>query len=253
MNAAERIERAGSADFQRAVPAGLAASKRIEVAEIAGAVCCVVGAEPGLMLTNRVIGLGLDEPVTAGVLDAVAAFFAAFRARHFVSGDVPGLEARGYTRGESSAVFERDVAAYEPVPSRLEVVEADARRAEEFGAVCGEASGTPPFLSEWFGAIVGRDGWHCFFAVDGETPVATGVLYAIEGGAWFGLGATLRAHRRRGAQSALLAARIDRARELGLTTLVASTSAGRARDSYRNVERAGFRLVATQPTWMSPA
>jgi GNAT superfamily N-acetyltransferase len=251
MSERERIERDGMAAFQRAAPLALAAACGIEVAEIGGAACGVVRSQPALTLTNRVTGLGLDAPVTAGVLDEVGAFFGA--ARYVVSGNVPDLEARGFARGTDSAVFERGVAAYEHASNGLEVVEAGVDAGGAFGELCGEASGTPPFLSEWFGAIVGRDGWHCFFAVDAGTPVATAALYAAGDGGWLGFAATLPSHRQRGAQNALLAARIDRARELGLTMLVASTSAGGSGDSYRNIKRAGFHLVRLQPSWVSPA
>jgi GNAT superfamily N-acetyltransferase len=250
MSAGERIERDGMAAFQRAAPPRLAAACGVELAEIGGAACSVVRSQPSLTLTNRVTGLGLDEPVTAAVLDAVGAFFGA--ARHVIAGDVPDLEARGFARGDDSAVFERGVAAYEHASNGLDVVEAGRDAGRMFGELCGEASGTPAFLSEWFGAIVGRDGWHCFFAVDAGTPVATGALYAARGGGWLGFGATLAPHRRRGAQNALLAARIDRARELGLALLVASTTAGGSGDSYRNIERAGFRLARLQQSWVSP-
>jgi GNAT superfamily N-acetyltransferase len=67
---------------------------------------------------------------------------------------------------------------------------------------------------------------------------------------------TLPEHRRHGVQNALFAARIARARELGLTTLVTSTAerlAGRTNFSYRNIERAGFQLVYVRPNWISPA
>jgi GNAT superfamily N-acetyltransferase len=251
MSVGERIDRDGMAAFQRAAPSALAAACRIEVAEIGGAACGVVRSQPALTLTNRVPGLGLDAPVTAGVLDEVGAFFGA--ARYVVSGNVPDLEARGFARGTDSAVFERGVAAYEHASNGLEVVEAGVDTGTAFGELCGEASGTPPFLSDWFGAIVGRDGWHCFFAVDAGTPVATAAFYAADDGGWLGFGATLVQHRRRGAQNALLAARIDRARELGLTMLVASTTAGGSGDSYRNIERAGFRLARLRQSWVSPA
>lgn len=58
--------------------------------------------------------------------------------------------------------------------------------------------------------------------------------------------------RAQGAQSALLAARIRRARELGCELVVTET--GERRDdrpsnSYRNILRAGFSEVAVTANW----
>lgn len=251
----ERIVRAGLTDFQRAAPRALAAEWRIDMLEVAGAVCTVVGAEPELTLANRVVGLGLDEPATDGVLDTVEAFFDRYGARFMVCGDVPGLERRGYSRTDAWTIFERGVDQFEPPPSELGIVQAGAERGGEFGAVCAAGSKTPSFLSDWFGALVGRAGWHCFLGLEGEQAVATGALYAEGEAGWLGFAATLPEHRRRGAQNALLAARIGRARELGLATLVTSTAErlDRPNASYRNIERAGFRLAYIRPNWLSPA
>jgi len=128
----ERIERDGLTDFQRAAPRTLAAAWRIDVLEFAGAVCTVVGSAPQLTLANRVIGLGLGEPATDNVLEAIEAFFGRHRAG--------------------------------------------------FMAVCAAGSESPGFLAGWFGALVGRAGWHCFLARTGEHAVATGVVHRWRGG-----------------------------------------------------------------------
>jgi GNAT superfamily N-acetyltransferase len=252
----ERIERDAVADFQRAAPAAFATAQGVEQLEIAGAVCTVFGAAPNLTLANRVVGLGLDEPATDEVFDTVEEFFGRRGARFMVAGDVPGLERRGYTRGAAWAIFERRSEPYEVRSGSHAVVEAGADRREEFGRVCVTGSGLPGFLGEWFGAAAGREGWHCFLAVDGDVPVGTGALYAEGGAGWLGFGATLAEHRGRGGQSAILAARIARAHELGLSRLVTSTGelvADRPSTSYRNIERAGFELAYVRPNWLSPA
>jgi GNAT superfamily N-acetyltransferase len=249
------VEFAALTDFQRAAPAALAAEQRIEVLELAGAVCSVVGSEPTLTLVNRVVGLGLYEPADDRIIDAVEAFFSRPRARFMVIGDVAGLEGRGYSLGDAWAIFERGAEPYAPPPSQVDILEIGADRAQEFGAVCGAGSETPTFLSKWFAALAGRNRWHCFVALDGEATVATGALYAEGNAGYLGFAATLPEYRGRGAQNALLAARIERAQELGLTTLAASAAVrpGGPSGSYRNIERAGFRLVRVRANWLSSA
>ena len=70
--------------------------------------------------------------------------------------------------------------------------------------------------------------------------------------AWLGIAATVPGFRRRGAQTALLAARIRRASELGCTLLVTETGEavdGRPAGSYRNILRAGFEPRYLRPNY----
>lgn len=76
---------------------------------------------------------------------------------------------------------------------------------------------------------------------------------ATSGGS--GFGATRPQYRGRGAQGAILAARIERARELGLRRLATETGAPRddgTGPSYRNILRAGFREIEVRPNLASP-
>ena len=61
--------------------------------------------------------------------------------------------------------------------------------------------------------------------------------------AYLGFAGTLSEHRGKGGQAALFAARIERARARGCTTLVTETGEqipDRPSGSYRNILRAGF-------------
>ena len=76
------------------------------------------------------------------------------------------------------------------------------------------------------------------------------------GAAYLGFAATLPEHRGKGAQGALIAARIQRAGELGCATIVTET--GERRDdgpgnSYRNILRFGFEERCVVPNWLRPA
>jgi GNAT superfamily N-acetyltransferase len=112
-----------------------------------------------------------------------------------------------------------------PVATDLRVAETGPSRARAFGAIAAEAFGLPPEVAPWFAGLPGRPGWSCLVALDGDEPVAAGALYAAGGAGWLALGATRPAHRGRGAQPALIAARIRRAAELGCRLVVAETGA----------------------------
>ena len=77
-----------------------------------------------------------------------------------------------------------------------------------------------------------------------------------EGGGYLGYAGTAPEHRGKGAQSALLAARIRRARELGCDAVFTETGEqlpDRPSASYRNILRAGFEELYVVPNWLSPA
>ena len=62
-------------------------------------------------------------------------------------------------------------------------------------------------------------------------------------------------HRGRGAQSAILAARVERARERGLRVLITETGVprdGRPGASYRNIVKSGFEPTYVRPNYASP-
>ena len=80
-----------------------------------------------------------------------------------------------------------------------------------------------------------------------------GAALRVSGGVgWLGIGATRPEHRGRGAQSALLAARIAAglARGVeGFTTETGRPLPGEAGPSFANIKRAGFRIAYDRPNW----
>jgi GNAT superfamily N-acetyltransferase len=110
-------------------------------------------------------------------------------------------------------------------------------------------------MASWAGRLVGRSGWSCVMAFDGAAPVATGALFVSGDYAWLGFDATLPSHRRRGAQSALLARRLQEAAARGARLATLETGArlpGRPDNSYRNILRAGFAEAYLRQNLMSP-
>ena len=95
-----------------------------------------------------------------------------------------------------------------------------------------------------------------WLALDGDDPAAAAGIFMADGAGYLGFAATLPGHRGKGAQSALLAARISHAREHGCDVVVTET--GERRDdrpsnSYRNILRAGFEEVSVTANWLRPA
>jgi GNAT superfamily N-acetyltransferase len=126
----------------------------------------------------------------------------------------------------------------DPLPFRTNLVVREARGSDLAAA---HAAVGDMMWSEYERSF-GNDGFTHFMAFDGTRPVAIGVLAAFEGLGYLTLATTAEADRKRGAQSALIAARIAKARDLGCTVLAVETLTMLG-PSLRNLERVGFRVA----------
>jgi len=243
VNELERIEALAYRQVNESADGG-------EVADVRGGVCLAIPAVRSPEV-NRVAGVTDDLD-----LDAVAAFFAAHGVPYMVSVP-PGLDRlegnlreRGYAPGYAWMKFERDTSP--PAETATDLRFEETADAAAFGLVGGETFAGSAEHAGFFENLVGLPGWHCFVGWDGDEPAAAGALFVDGDVGWVGIGATRERFRRRGAQSAILSARIAKARGLGLRLLVTETGErqpDRPAGSYRNILRAGFREAYLRANW----
>lgn len=148
------------------------------------------------------------------------------------------LEARGLSRVPyvRYPTLLRDGDAQMPFHTDLDIRE--VTRAEILAA--RDALGE----SLWPGYLrsAGKPGFYHYMAFDGARPVATAALAVLDDMAYLLSAATSEADRKRGAQQALIAARLARAKQLGCAVQVSETL-NILEHSLRNLQRAGFREV----------
>jgi hypothetical protein len=247
MRATEYAELAAMADLFSVAPPELDA----RLGRSGEAIAIRVAVLPQVVEVNRILGLSslreLDELEDLYEGDGVVVSLDP------EAGLDEALSARGYEPGYPWHKFERGL---EPLEARTELSIEDARSPRDFGLTVAGGFGLPEPAADWLALAAGRDGWHCFVGYDGAEPVTAGALFAAGESGWFGLGATLPAARGRGGQGGLFAARIARARELGLKTLVTETGAprdGAPGPSYRNMLGAGFEVVYERPNYVRQA
>jgi GNAT superfamily N-acetyltransferase len=261
MDRAEQVELAAWAEVWAAAPSELARRHGIEATTIAGALCTSVGAQASTML-NRVVGLGLDQPATDDDLDAIGAFFARQRQPFYVSlnrkaqpSDLPArLADRGFTDGYAWMKFTRGAKPAPTAETSLRTEQIDAERGPDFGDVVAAAYELEPFTADWL-AHLPATRWRCYVACDGDEPAGAAALYVHDGTGYLCFAATRHEHRRKGAQSALLAARIAEAASAGCTMLVTETGERiplKPSNSYRNILRFGFAEAYLRPNYLSP-
>jgi GNAT superfamily N-acetyltransferase len=233
----------------------------LPVLRVAGATCYATPALPESTMLNRVVGLGVDGPVSAAVLDEIDAFFREARVRYGVSvapQAPPELAAqlreRGFTDGYAWMKFRRGVDDPPVVETSLRIDE--VTDAADVAAVVAAAYGMPLSAGTAFDGLGRDEAWHLLLARDGTVPVGAGALFVLAGTGWLGAAGTVPEHRGKGAQGALLAARIALARELGLDVLTTETGAQRddgPNVSYRNILRAGFEEAYVRSNLLSPS
>lgn len=246
MNDLERIEAAAMRDAVRA------GGGRAE--HVGGAVCL---AHPQVPITEMNRALPLGESID---LDAITRWYAELGTPYVVQvtperGDLAAeLEHRGFTPGYAWMKFERGREPAAAHDTSLTIAETGDQAA--FGLTVAEGFGIPAATAAIPSAVVGLPGWTCFVAWDGDEPAAAAAVFVDGAAAWLGIAATRPAFRGRGAQNALIAARIEAGRADGVTTFVTETGErlpDRPAGSYRNVLRGGFREAYLRANWIAPA
>lgn len=212
----------------------------------------------------KVIGLGMEQPATAArVRDILAWYHDAGYADIWFQpspaarpdGLLALLEGCGIRPiARTWGKFVHKAGAPPDTRTDLRICEIGADAAGDFASCAVDGFELPDFLSPWVGALPGRAGWRCYVAYDGTTPAACGALFRSGDAGFFGFDATRPAFRRRGAQGALMARRIADAGAAGIRTLTCETGVDESGPgpSWRNITRAGFRLLYVRPN-CSPA
>ena len=216
--------------------------------DVRGGVC--IRSPLAFLMVYRVVCVSPDLD-----LDAVGD---AFENRHLVCVPpwVDSLDAelseRGYRRADTWVKLARDAEPPAPVSTTLRVER--TTDGAVFGALAAEGFGVPPEAFGRFAALE-RPGFAGFIAWAGDEPAAGGAVLVDGDRAWFGVASTRPAFRGRGAQQAVIAARIEHARNAGALTLSVETGApgDEPGPSYRNLVRAGFADAYLRQNWHSPA
>lgn len=225
--------------------------------DVGGAWAMFDGAESPLTQT---FGLGMSEAATSAQLESLESFFSERGAPvfHEVSpladaSHLPLLAARGYRPVEVTSVLFREL---HEIPEAKTAITARAiarseSEADAWAEVSAAGWSETPALAEFvrgLGRIHARaEGTHSFVAERERRAIATGSMHLHAGVALLAGASTVPAERGRGGQRALLAARLQFAKETGCELAMMCAAPGSA--SQRNAERQGFRIAYTRIKW----
>jgi len=212
---------------------------------------------------SKALGLGVTEPVTRDLVDEVIDFYRAQGTPTALFQIAPSLlpedwdEIRAAHGVEPAGSWLKLAAPIEDLRTDtmtdLRVARVDEDDAAEWGTVVATTFGMDnAALIAMLGHSVRTPGSQLFAAWDGDEIVAGGALFVHGTTASLHSGATAPSHRGRGAQSALVAARIEAARAAGAQWVVSETGKagpGERNPSTENMRRAGLRVTYARQNW----
>ena len=212
---------------------------------------------------NRVIGLGHRGKAEESMIDEITSIYRGAGLRRFGVMVSPGPQAEHITRWLRErrfrprgglAMLARDAQAAIRVPeSDVRVRRATRAMTPILVSIQERCFALPASRRAWTIAAATAPSYERYLAYVGATAVAVASL-RIEGDmAWLGGAGTLTRWRRRGAQSALIAARLRRAARAGCRWAWVETAApapGRPAISRRNLLRLGFEDVCAKPLYV---
>jgi hypothetical protein len=253
----ETTEAVAYADLLRAAPAGWSC-----IAEETDAGWLLVAPALDTLLFNRILGCGLGAPVPRKQLLSSIARLHSAGVRNYGVQLSPQAESDAVrtwlaeaglnSRDRWTKVY-RAAGAASPVETDLRIETATENHADAFAEVTTNGFGMPAAWRPWIASTVGRPRWRHYLAWDGDEPMAAAALFVHDDVGWLGVASTLPAARRRGAQGALMARRLEDGHTLGCRWFVTETGEdlpARPNPSYRNMMRAGFAVAYHRQNFM---
>ena len=258
----ESAEAAYLAATFAAAPADVAAELGMKVFQMWGGVAGIMANDPSGGFWSRTIGIGIDRPISTDFLEAIDSLYLANGGKSNLLQISPIaqpinwedlVEAAGYTRGRTWVKLLRELNDLPEVESSLTVRELGVEDAPLYGKTYWAGFGmTHPVFEKWMNGHLGREDWRHFGAFDGKTMVGVGAMYLRGDVACLSGASTLESYRGRGAQSALMVARLAAAAEMELSwasTETASETDDSPNHSLRNMQRLGFEVVYERYNW----
>jgi acetyltransferase (GNAT) family protein len=222
--------------------------------EIAGGFAGFAGVDSPV---TQAFGLGFAGPVTHEDIEAMEDFYRARGSAVNIetcpladASLLKVLSERGYVPIEASHVFARaltagDVSLWPDPSSEVWIRTPREDEADSYSELVAknffENGEVPPELLDIFKSTFYAKGAHFFIAEIDGVPAGGGMMSMHRGVASLGGAGTLPEFRNRGAQAALILARLASAARAGCDLAMVATGLGTV--SQRNVERREFKLV----------
>jgi GNAT superfamily N-acetyltransferase len=255
----ESSERYMWVELMRHVPQNIADELGIEVKEFGSAVGFAFKALPHWMM-NRVLGLGHEKSATVGQVDDIVEFYGSRELPVGISliphaqppEIVDWLQQKGFAIQNIWAKMYRDNSPIDQKQIDLSIVELDASDADRYSKIMCEGFELPDQCRPVFAVLGQVPGNHVYGVLDNEDLVAVSVLTIVNDIGHLNSMTTLKSHRGRGIQGALMAHHIDEGARLGCKWFATETGLlpDQVNHSYNNMVRSGFKLAYERPNYV---
>ncbi len=265
-NASEELERRALESLHEFCPAEAKLALGFKLIHVEDVSVAASSADPSVLI-NRALGLGTGVPASAEIINQVVQAYRRHGYRrygasnyflHVYDDDLTAdaeaaIENAGLVRRRGWMKFRRDASPARAVETDLRIeVAKNPEAAQHFGRIVCAAFEMSEAAVPMMAGINDDPRWHLFVSYDGDTPAGAGGLFVDNGQGWLEWGATGEAFRRRGSQGAIMAARIELARELGVENLFTETGEaveGDPQHSYGNIQKAGFEELSLRANY----
>jgi GNAT superfamily N-acetyltransferase len=219
-------------------------------------------AELDILAFNRVIGLGLEEPVTGELIDEIISLYGDAGVKRFfiqISPDalphgLPDmLTERGFRYHNNWMKLYRAVEPFPDVRTEFRIEVVDGSRSALFSDMLATCFEWPDVVKPFLAAPIGRPGWTHYILYYGDTPAACAALFIRGEHASLAFAGTMPDFRGRGAQAVLIARRFRDALSAGCRWMVTETAEetpDRSVASYRNMMRNSFQVAYRRPNYI---
>ena len=269
MSASEAVQRKAWRLLSRAAPFELADALGIRCEEIGSTLYQGALGVPGAQF-NKVFSFGIDGDIASASIDAAAHWLEhACCEQSLLMAPTRGSdeEVGGMLLAKRFQRFPLDIAIFHmdviDVPDLASSSDIDVRpvgpeHAALFGEVLSDGL-SAPVAAPWLAAFaISQPGLTAYLAYQGSLAIGAAALFIDGDWGWLFIAAVRPAFRNRGAQTALLARRLDDGRKAGVRTfnigaLRPAPGHGDVFASYRNIGRAGFKFAYNRPNYVLPA
>jgi GNAT superfamily N-acetyltransferase len=207
---------------------------------------------------SKALGFGFSEAVTFELVGDVLDFYRRNGAPRMAFQIAPAVlpadweeiaAAHGLKAGHNQLKHLGRIDSLQLGSSELRIGEITPDQAREFATVQLQGFGMPLHgLVDVMTAAAAGPHFRNFAAWDGQTMVAVANLFISGDLASLNSGTTLPEYRNRGAQSGLIAARVQAAAEAGCTWVVSET--GEGGPSMDNMGRVGMKMLYARRNWL---
>lgn len=229
---------------------------------INGTYCCSTPAEDVLVF-NRVLCAGLTNQISPDYLKTIIEFYRSKGSKRFMMQVAPTAEpsdfwdilnGEGFSHLNNWAKSFRKISALHKQPENDIVVgHLKEEEIEDFNNVVYEAFGWGNGLNKMFTLTFGKKGWFHYLAKANGKPVGIATMYIREKLASLAIAGTIPEARGKGAQTSMIAARINDAYKSGCKYVIVETAEDTPENpvsSYKNMIRQGFQRAYLRPSFV---